>query len=192
MRKLRRRAATAVLAAAALAGAPRKAHAAPPPVTLELAESSGAYTVQGRIAVAAPPALVWEVLTDYGGMGAFVSSIRTSRVLSRQPGRALIEQVGSGRFLFFTKAVKLTLSVVEQKPLRIAFKDEEGTQFRRYEGSWDITETPEGSLLVYTLEAEPDPALGPRFAARRVLAKNAQKLLGEVRAEIARRAGDAS
>src|SRR5262245_42859229 len=55
-------------------------------------EESGACHVRGVFVVAVPVALVWEVLTDYGGIGAFVPSVRESRIEPQPDGRRLLRQ----------------------------------------------------------------------------------------------------
>lgn len=147
----------------------------------------GAYHLKGEFAVKAGTAAIWEVLTDYDGIGSFVSSVESSRVLRRRPGAAVIEQEGSGRFLFFSRRVKLTLSVQETAPEKIDFKDIDGSQFERYEGSWRVLPSSSSFTVVYELTAQPDHALGPRFAAKKALRKQVRRQLEEVRAEIERR-----
>lgn len=153
-------------------------------VAVEIVPEEAAYRVYGRFTTAAAPETVFAVLTDYEGIAGFVSSVETSRVLRRAPGRALIEQRGTGRFLFVTRSVTLTLEVLEARPALVSFRDMDGRQFRRYEGAWRIEPSSGGSAVFYELIAEPYPGLGPRFAARRALKSGARLLLEEVRAEI--------
>lgn len=164
------------------------AAAGEPGMTVSIVPDGGSYRVGGAFTVAAAAHQAWDVLTDYEGMPRFVSDITVSRVLRRGPQGPTIEQRGSGRFLFVSRSVTLTMAVVEERPVRISFRDVDGKRFRRYEGFWRIEPTETGSVVTYELLAEPDPSLGPRFAARRVLAANARRLLREVRDEIERRA----
>lgn len=159
-------------------------------LTLEPGSAPGSYLLDGEFWAEATPAVAWQVLTDYDGIGGFVSSIRSSRVLRRGTGTAVIEQEGTGRFLLFSRSVKLTLEVREERPKRLDFRDIEGRQFKQYEGSWTIASSSGGCRVGYRLAAQPDPSLGPRFAAKAVLKKNARRLLEEVRAEIEHRARD--
>lgn len=147
----------------------------------------GAYRLAGEFAVGADTASIWGVLTDYDGIGSFVSSVKSSRVLGRGSGSVVIEQEGSGRFLFFSRRVKLTLAVREQAAERIDFRDIDGSQFKRYEGSWRISSSSGSYAVVYELTAQPDASLGPRFAAGKALRKNVRRQLEEVQAEIKRR-----
>ena len=181
---------TSALALVALLAAPSPAGATK--VSLASTGHDGAYHVTGEFSVTAPASAVWEVVTDYDGLASFVSAIKSSRVLQRGAGRATIEQVGSGSFLFISRSVRLTLAVQEDPPLRLSFHEVNGSQFKRYEGAWRIEPSSGGCLVAYDLTAEPVPELGPRFAAKSVLRKNAKRLLEEVRMEIERRVREAS
>ena len=180
-----RRLCRALAAGMLLAAGAAPSAAAVPRASLE--SRDGAYLVAGSFRTEAPADKVWAVLTDYEGIGGFVSSISASRVLRRGPGEALIEQEGTGRFLFASRRVKLALEVREEPPSRLSFRLGASAEFARYEGSWRITDGRDCRLVEYELLAEPVPGLGPAFAARRVLRKNVSALLGEVRAEMERR-----
>ena len=158
-------------------------------VSLEQGQARGAYHLAGKFAVEAGTAVIWGVLTDYDGIGSFVSSVKSSRVLRREPEATVIEQEGDGWFLFFSRRIKLTLAVREHNPAGIDFRDLDGSQFKQYEGSWRISPSTGGCVVAYELTAQPDSSIGPRFAARKALRKNVQSQLEEVRAEIKRRAG---
>src|SRR5262249_50850529 len=69
----------------------------------------GGLEVQGRCIVHAPPAVVWEVLTDYDGIDRFVSSMRESRVAERADHHLLVEQVAVSRLFLFTRRFRATL-----------------------------------------------------------------------------------
>lgn len=177
----------AALALALLAAARPASGAA---VSLE-AEGEGAFRLRGSFPAAASAATAWEVLTDYEGLPRFVSSMRVSRLVGGEPGSPVVEQRGSGRFLFMSRDVLLRLAVREEAPARIAFRDVDGGQFSLYEGSWSIAGAGPGCVVSYDLAAAPRPALGPAFVARRALKAGVERLLEEVRAEMERRAKEA-
>ncbi len=156
---------------------------------VELERRGDAYRVSARFETAASSAAVFAVLTDYAAMPGFVSSLEQSRVLCRTGNKAVLLQRGSGRFLFVKRSVALTLEVEETAPSRVVFREVGGGSFRSYEGGWTVAERGSGSVVSYELAAEPEKSLGPRFAARSVLAKNVATLVDEVRREIERRAG---
>ena len=183
---LARRITRAVAAiAAALVFAFTAASASEPVVSLQTPRP-GRYEIEGRFTVDAATATAWGVITDYDGIDRFVSSMQSSRVLRREPGRTVIEQIGRGHFLFFHKTVELTLDVKEE-PGRVEFQKDYGPDFNAYSGSWEIHPFEGGCSVVYRLDAEPAASLGPRFAAKRALKQTAEDLLKQVRQEILRR-----
>lgn len=164
----------------------------PPPssgaaVSLHEAGAPGAYHLEGSFSVDADADAIWDVLTDYDGIAGFVSSVRSSRVVGRTAGGKLVEQEGSGRFLFFSRRARLLLDVEEERPSRIVFNDVGSSDFLYYRGSWTIRSVEGCSVVEYELTARPDPAFAPPFAAKRALKRNARKLLDELRLEIERR-----
>jgi hypothetical protein len=193
----------AILIAMAILARPIAAAAQSVHITLRQA-TPGIYLLNGEFTVRASSSAAWEVITDYDAIGRFVSSIRSSRVLKRGPGSAIIEQEGNCRFLFFSRRVKLTLAVKESPPGRVYFREISGPQFKRYQGSWTITDSialPPGGLrasnkamgskagcsVSYELVVAPNFSVVPRFITKSVLKKSAQQLLNEVRTEIERR-----
>lgn len=147
----------------------------------------GVYFLNGEFTVRASSSTAWGVITDYDAIGRFVSSIRSSRVLKRELGRAVIEQEGNCRFLFFSRRVKLTLAVKESPPGRVHFREISGPQFKRYQGSWTIAGSTASCSVKYELIVAPNFSVVPRFITKSVLKKSAQQLLNEVRTEIERR-----
>jgi ribosome-associated toxin RatA of RatAB toxin-antitoxin module len=173
------------LVLAALLAAPC---AASPGVEVTLVESPrGVYRLDGEFTVDAATATAWAVVTDYDRIEHFVSSIESSRILRRDADGAVVEQVGRGKFLFFSRRAKLTLDVREKGPGRLEFRRISGPEFLGYEGSWTVSPSMDGCIVEYALRAEPAPGVAPKFAAKRVLRKTVQGLLDEVRAEILRR-----
>lgn len=157
---------------------------------VSLHRDGGVYHVQGEFQVAAPPAAAWAVVTDYGGIGRFASSIRKSRVVGREPGGALIvEQVGTGSFLFMSRRLAIALRVRELPFEKVYFEQIGREPFAFYEGSWTLTATRAGCRVVYELAVEPGEQAGPGFVAARAIPRNVSRQLDEVRAEIERRAG---
>jgi hypothetical protein len=59
-------------------------------VTVE--EADGLYTITARFTVAATPATVLEVLTDYDDLPRFLPNVRASRLVERRGDHALVEQ----------------------------------------------------------------------------------------------------
>lgn len=157
------------------------------PIVLEFEDlGGGAYRVEGRFSVPVSSAAAWRVLADYDGLGGVIPSLKTSRLLEREPGRALVEQEVVGGVLFFTRRIRVVLRVVEQPFRALYFDDVSGVDFERYGGSWRIEEEKGGLNVLYSLEAKRRFS-APDFVAKGIFRRNAKELLEKVRSEILRR-----
>jgi hypothetical protein len=166
------------------AASPGRAEAA----SVSLRESGGAYELRGEFTVAASRGTVWAVLTDYEHIEDFVSSIKSSRVVERREGGALIEQKTRGKAFFLSKTISLWLLVKENPPGEIAFQDVSRRDFDLYQGRWTSEEAPGGTRVVYDLAANPSFAV-PGWLARSAFRGMVEGLLEEVRQEILARKG---
>lgn len=149
--------------------------------------SDGSDILDGRFSVSASTETVWAVLTDYDGMAAFVSSIKSSRVVKQEKDFTVVEQVMRGKAGIFRKRVHLTLEVKETPPYRIVFRDTSKKSFKFYEGLWEVLEEGDRLNITYHLRAKPD-FFSPDFLAKKAFKNTVKVLLMEVLDEIAVRA----
>ena len=148
-----------------------------------------AYVVTGAFDVTASPEIVWQVLTDYDGIGGFVSSIKQSTIKHRADGHVLLEQQGVGRAWFVSLPIHVILDVEEDgNHTALTFHDVCGKSFTTYEGKWELTTAAGGTHVTYELKADPVGSQ-PGFVAKPAMRANVQKLLDEVRQEILTRSG---
>jgi len=146
-----------------------------------------AYVVDAAFDVNVPASLVWEVLTDYEGIGRFVSSIRQSTIKKREAGRVLLEQHGVGRAWIVSLPMHVVLDVREEGQHMLVFRDVCGKSFTTYKGTWELTTIGGGTHVIYRLTADPN-GRQPAMLARSAIRGSVKKLLDEVRAEILARA----
>ncbi len=94
---------------------------------------------------------VWQVLTDYENLPAFIPNLVSSRLLSRDGSVVKVEQVGSQKFvgLSFTASVRLELEERCAEGI-LGFRMISG-DFRRFEGAWTVVKTSDGVRLRYEL-----------------------------------------
>lgn len=144
--------------------------------------ANGTYRVSARFNVAAPAAVAREVLIDYAGIPRFLPDVRSSRVVERTEGRALVEQEAVSKFMFFSKRVHLVLDVEEGADV-IRFRDQCGKSFALYEGSWTIVARGSGVELAYELTAQPTFDV-PLFVIRKVLSADAREMAERLRTEM--------
>jgi ribosome-associated toxin RatA of RatAB toxin-antitoxin module len=116
------------------------------------------YEVNARGEVAAAPAAVWRILTDYEHMAEFVPDLHSARVLSRSGDQVVIEQVGVAHFLFFRRAIHLVVQAREQPISQIDISLVDG-DMKVYRCSWRLVPVPEtgGTRVIYS------GALAPKF-----------------------------
>jgi len=158
-------------------------------VTLTDIPAGDVYSIHGVFETSASPAAVWRVLSDYPGLAGIVGGLKSSRVVARQGGRILVEQIMEGHFLFFEKTLRLRLWITERPPLLIEFSNADQAPFRTYQGAWRIIPTPAGCGVDYTLRVSRGE-LAPRFLEPGLFTGNSEGLLRDLSGELARRAAD--
>jgi carbon monoxide dehydrogenase subunit G len=176
-----------ILAAVLLACLTPKARAEIVTLTEEKLPSGALYHIDGTFDVAATQAQVWEVLTDYSDLKGVVSTMQASCVVSRDGNSAIVEQVAVGRFLFFSKAIRLLLKVDEQPQNALTFAQAADKPFKTYNGSWALEDRGNTVTVAYRLNVSSGD-MAPPFLERKLFRDNALSLLKELKAEIARRA----
>ena len=129
-------------------------------------EAGHVYQVNARGEVAAAPAAVWQVLTDYERMPEFVPDLRQARVLARDGDQVTVEQDGAVHFLFFRRAIHLVVQVHEQPIAQIDIRLVDG-DMRVYTCRWRLVPLETGgTALVYS------GTLAPKFYVPGMLGAN--------------------
>ena len=157
------------------------------PITVDVERAvDKSYTVDATFDVNVPASIAWEVLTDYEGIGRFVSSIRQSTIKQRGHGRLLLEQHGVGTAWIFSVPMHVVLDVREHDARTLAFHDVCGKSFSVYEGAWELTPIEGGTRVTYRLKADPT-GRQPAMLAKNAIKGSVKTLLTEVRQEIVAR-----
>lgn len=124
-------------------------------VSVDVDRSGPSFRVQAAATVAAPAALVWEVLTDYANLARFIPGLSSSVVHLRDGKRVLLEQQGQARFLWFSYPIDVRLEVMESPRDWITSRNV-GGNLRRMTGRYDLQPVRGATLLHYRGELEPD------------------------------------
>ena len=156
-----------------------------PAPSVTVREERGVYTVSARFHVAAPPAVVLAVLTDYENIPRFLPDVTSSVVRERSESRAVVEQEAVSRMMMFSKKVHLVLEIVEEGSA-IRFRDRCGRSFETYEGAWRVTARDGGSDISYELTAAPGFEV-PEFILKRLLKRDSTRTIERLAAEISAR-----
>lgn len=156
-----------------------------PIVTVQ--EDGGIYSVRARFQVPQSEAVAMAVLTDYERIPRFMPDVRTSVVLERTAGRAVVEQEGVSHFLMFSKRVHLVLEITEAADA-LRFRDRCGRSFASYDGSWTLFPGNGGAQILYELRAQPSFAV-PATVLKRLLRRDSGRMIESLRQEIAKAEG---
>jgi ribosome-associated toxin RatA of RatAB toxin-antitoxin module len=157
-------------------------------LVVEAQRQGDSIEVRAHATLAAPPALVWEVLTDYERLPSFIPGISRSVVRQRQGNRVLVEQSGEARFLFFSFPIDIRLEVTEGPPEWVVSRAV-GGNLRRMNGRYDIQPdaAQKSSSLRYQGAIEPDFHLPPLIGVAAMRSMVEEQFTAMV-AEIERRA----
>jgi hypothetical protein len=153
------------------------------PAIVTVQEESGVYSVSARFHVPQSAAVALGVLTDYEGIPRFMPDIKTSVVLERTAGHALVEQEGVSHFMMFSKRVHLVLDITEASDA-LRFRDRCGRSFASYEGSWTLSSDKGGARIVYELKAQPSFTVPPSVL-KRLLRRDSGRMIDSLRLEFA-------
>lgn len=109
------------------------------------------FVVQASGTVLAPPFAVWKILTNYERMPEFVPDLQTTRVVSRHGNEVIVEQLGTARFLFVRRDIRLVVRVTEQPISTIDIALIAG-DMKQYDCRWELIPIPEtgGTRVVYS------------------------------------------
>jgi ribosome-associated toxin RatA of RatAB toxin-antitoxin module len=149
-------------------------------------ERDGVYHVAAAFTVAQSAPAVFAVLTGYEQIPRYMPDVRSSRVIARSGGHAVVEQEAVARVLMFSKRVHLVLDVSEGAET-IRFRDRCGKSFDHYEGAWILSAAgPDRVEVRYELAAKPSFDV-PEFLLKRLLKRDAQEMIRRLQDEMTRR-----
>jgi ribosome-associated toxin RatA of RatAB toxin-antitoxin module len=181
------------MAVAFLAAAYAAPGSAADDVSIEAERRGDGIEIHARALIAAPVALVWQVLTDYERLPGFIPGLAKSLIRERQGNRLVVEQTGEARFLMFSFPIEVRYEVVESPPSAISSRAI-GGNLRRMNGSYALQPVPaavEGGqgavILRYDGEMEPSFDVPPFIGLVAVRSMVEQQFTAMV-AEIERRA----
>jgi ribosome-associated toxin RatA of RatAB toxin-antitoxin module len=148
-------------------------------------EQDGIYHVAATFTVPQTIPVVFAVLTGYEQIPRYMPDVRSSRVIERGEGHAVVEQEAVARVMMFSKRIHLVLDVREGSQT-IRFRDRCGKSFAHYEGAWTLdAKSPERVEVRYELAAKPSFDV-PEFLLKRLLKRDAQEMIRRLQDEMTR------
>ncbi|MEB3246848.1 MAG: SRPBCC family protein [Synechococcus sp.] len=101
-----------------------------------------------------PVEVLWDVLTDYAHLAEFIPNLSSSELVMRDGQTVRLQQVGSQQLMGLRFSAQVLLELREFKPDGLLRFEMLKGDFRRFEGSWQVRELPEGSSLLYELTVQ--------------------------------------
>jgi ribosome-associated toxin RatA of RatAB toxin-antitoxin module len=144
------------------------------------------YEVNAQGDVAAAPAAVWRVLTDYERMPEYVPDLHTTKVLSRSGEQVVLEQTGTAHLLFFRRAIHLIVQVREQPMAQLDVSLLEG-DMKVYQCTWRLIPIPDtgGTRVLYSGKMAPKFYV-PGMLGSNMIRSDIEKMLAAVLARLDR------
>ena len=124
----------------------------------------------------------WQVLTDYERYPAFLPDMASSKVMSREANRLVVEQRGEMRFLWIRMPLLVTMKVVETSPTRVESTLISGT-LRELRGRYDLVRDASGLQFVYSarvVPADEHSSLFDHVAIRANVSRQLEALVREI------------
>lgn len=160
-------------------------------VEIQAQREGASVEIRAHADLAAPVAVVWQVLTDYEHLPQFIPGIAKSVVRERQGAVLFVEQSGAARFLVFSFPIEVRYEVTE-RPQQWIESRAVGGNLKRMNGRYDLEPGAEPLTvrLRYHGLIEPDFHLPPLVGVA-ALRSMAEEQFTAMVAEIERRATEA-
>lgn len=129
-------------------------------LTIEVGRDGDFITVVASAQLKADPHIAWEVLSNYDDLARFIPDMRSSRVLKRDADGLVVEQKGELGFLFFRRAIEVTMAVSEEPQRRIDARAISGNM-KNMEARYELLPSEKGLKLAYYGRFVPDFFLPP-------------------------------
>jgi carbon monoxide dehydrogenase subunit G len=154
--------------------------------SISVTAAGATYVCDAVMFAPVPPAVAWEVLTDFEHMAEWVPNVRTSRVLKRESDTATIEQRGAAKFGVASFAYATERRIEMDKPVVIRSTQIKGS-LRRVESLMTLEPDGKGTRLTYHLEVVPGLLAGA-VMSKGFLEHEIAEQFGAIVGEMTRRA----
>ena len=174
--------ATILIAACIGAAQAAPAPAAAQDLHVETSRDGEFVTVAASAELPADLRVAWEVLSDYNHLAQFIPDISSSRVVSRDGDKAVVEQKGTIGFFIYRQAVEVRLAVLEEPMRRITARATSGN-IRELETRYELQSDGSGLRLVYTGRFIPDFPVPPLIGMpimRHVIERRFRAMVDEI------------
>lgn len=171
-----------VLALAAFAGPSFAAgrFEAAPTVSAQ-AEGGSAGVIRAAMDIAAPPAVVWKVLSDCANAARYMPKLLSCKTLERDPAGKWDVREHRLEGNAFKPVMRNVFRTTLEPPHRLAFR-RTGGDWKRSDGEWRLTAIPGGTHVTYELHVAVDAPV-PASLVRGAVAKGMPASMRALRKE---------
>ncbi|WP_421932790.1 SRPBCC family protein [Phenylobacterium sp.] len=141
---------------------------APPTVSAQ-AEGGSAGVIRAAMDVAAPPAVVWKVLSDCANAPRYMPKLLSCRTLERDPAGRWDVREHRLQGNAFKPVMRNVFRTTLEPPHRLAFH-RTGGDWKRSDGEWRLRPIPGGTHVTYELHVAVDAPV-PAGMVRGAVAK---------------------
>lgn len=146
-------------------------------------ERQGEYiTVNASVLMQVDARIAWEVLSDYDNLAQFIPDMKSSRIVSRDGNRVLVEQKGEFGFFFYRQPVDVVLEVMEEPRRRIDARRISGN-IRDLRTHYELEASDAGVKLDYVGRFIPEFSVPPLFGmpmVRRIVERRFRAMVEEI------------
>lgn len=147
-----------------------------------------AFSVEVVMQAPVPPAVAWEVLTDFERMPRYQKDLKSSEVLERAPERMLVRQQGLARIGPFSRAFESTREMTLTPQRSIRARQVSGSTLKQMSSLMTLEPAAGGTRLTYHANMEPESELPPLFGPAFVQHEMAQQFSATIREMVRRQA----
>lgn len=128
-----------------------------------------AVAIDVRATVAAPHALIWSTLTDYGHLSEFIPGMQSSKITERRGTTAIVEQRGEAGFMVFSYGIDVLVASTEYQPDTIEIRLLKGN-LKRLDGRYQVQRGEKDGTWVVSWSGMVEPSLPlPQFLNVRLI-----------------------
>jgi uncharacterized protein YndB with AHSA1/START domain len=146
-------------------------------------------SVRAAVRIPAPAETVWDVMTDCTQAPLYVPGLKRCRRIDGAPDGHWEDFEHEVRYSWLLPAVRYVFRAEYQRPHRMSFHRISG-DLKAEEGTWLLTQTPDGASTVVEYEVYLDPGFWiPQFLVARMLRKDVPAVLSGLRERVAEQGG---
>jgi carbon monoxide dehydrogenase subunit G len=127
--------------------------------SLDVAYDGEAYVVDAVMFVPAPPAVAWDVLTDFDRLAKWVPNVTESKAVKRDENSVIVEQRGVAKYGAASFPYTTERKIELRPPSAIKTAQIKGNM-RRVESSIALEPDGKGTRILYHLEIVPSAFAG--------------------------------